>query len=141
MMTLALILLISSVAAFSENLLDPMEGTIRGKLGPRPNMVDPDAHGNIILNYVKGQDRFEVQVNVVKLNPNTQYQIHLVQKGNARQNLGTFWTDENGNGHFHGTSPSIQPIRWVNIRLFEGSWGLSSRGDRGGSLRQSPGRR
>lgn len=144
-MALGLILLISPVAAFGE-IADPKAGTIRAKLGPNIDAgVDVSAHGHVIINYTKGQTSFNVQVNVVKLSPETEYEVHLVGIDPTRQNLEpTFWTDRKRNGRLHVTVDSIiAPLVRVNIRLYGGTWRLTSDSDLapGGSLRQSPSKR
>jgi len=147
-MTLALILLISSVAAFSDTISDPTAGTIRAKLAPVgiPGYppVDPDAHGNVIINYVKGQDRFEIQANVVKLDPGAAYAVFVYLPHTTGQELGIFTTDQNGNGHLHVTwTGDIQSFDRVNIRTpVSGDTAvLTSLEAYGGSLRQSPSKR
>lgn len=136
---LALVLLISSVAAFSD-ITDPKAGTVRAKMAATAHAGDQTAHGQVVINYVKGQDKFVVQANVVKLSPETEYAVFLYP---ANQEIGTFTTDKKGNGRLHLTLPGTTVIGTfdrINIRIpgVGHSAELTSLTSYGGSLQQSP---
>ncbi len=142
---LAFILLMSSVAALGEVIPDATAGTVRAKLAPSKTWTgDSRARGNVVINYVKGQQVFEIQANVAKLTPNTDYTVYLHLGGSgAVLELGPFTTDQNGNGHYHVSySGTIGPFDRVNIRLpFTSNSGVLSSIAPGGSLQQSPSQR
>lgn len=136
---MALILLVSSVAAFSDTITNPKAGTVRAKMVATRHTTDPTAHGHVVINYVKGQDKFEIQANVVKLSPNTTYAVFLYP---ADQELETFKTDKKGNGRLHVTLPgttAIGKFDRINIRIpGTGHSAELSSILPGGSLQQSP---
>jgi hypothetical protein len=59
----------------------------------------PGAYGQAILNYAKGADKTEIQVNCWGLLPNTQYFVRLKLPSN--KDIGDFTTKKNGTGTFH----------------------------------------
>ena len=78
-----------------------LAGAVKVDLMPYPpaDPIDEDASGHAILNYAKGADRTEVQLNCKGLEPQTEYTVYLNEGGwNA---IGTFTTRKNGTGNFH----------------------------------------
>jgi len=78
-----------------------LAGAVKIELMPYPPAapIDEDASGQAILNYVKGADKTEVQVNCLGLEPQMEYTVYLDEGGwNA---IGTFTTRKNGSGNFH----------------------------------------
>ena len=61
--------------------------------------AEPDASGHAILNYAKGADKTEVQVNCWRLTPNTNYTVYL--KNGGFYAVGDFTTRKNGSGNLH----------------------------------------
>jgi len=69
---------------------------------PAAEPVDPDASGKAVLNWAKGKDKTEIQVNCWGLDPEAEYTVYIapVEAGPYTE-LGTFTTDESGEGSFH----------------------------------------
>ena len=64
--------------------------------------LEPDASGHAILNYAKGADKTEVQVNCWDLTPETEYTVYLSpDDGGSYYAIGTFTTDSSGEGNLH----------------------------------------
>ena len=65
--------------------------------------LDEDATGKAVLNWAKGKDKTEIQVNCWRLDPTTQYEVLIapVETG-PYTSIGTFTTDEAGEGCLHG---------------------------------------
>lgn len=70
---------------------------------PNQDPDEPDASGRAVLNYAKGKDKTEVQVNCWGLTPNTECWVWIDLGG--WQEIGTFTTDESGEGHLHAKLP------------------------------------
>jgi|GEM_PF-3262261 len=66
---------------------------------PADDPIEPDATGRAVLNYAKGKDKTEVQVNCWGLTPNSDYRLWLYLGGWKRVDV--FTTDEDGEGHLH----------------------------------------
>ncbi|UCE17173.1 MAG: hypothetical protein JSV84_09725 [Gemmatimonadota bacterium] len=64
------------------------------------NVLEPNAYGKAMLNYAKGADKTEVQVNCWDLVPNAMYTVYLNNSG-TWYSICTFTTDSNGEGHCH----------------------------------------
>ncbi len=89
-------------AAAVKVALKPFDPDGAGPLLP----VDNDASGHAILNWAKGANKTEIQVNCWDLDNNSGYQVFLGPlPGTA---LGTFTTDDNGTGHLHARLPGNQ---------------------------------
>ena len=69
-----------------------------------PTGVEPDASGRAVLNYAKGKDKTEFQVNCWGLTAETEYTVYL-KPGGTWKAIGTFTTDEYGEGHLHAKLP------------------------------------
>ena len=64
--------------------------------------IEPDASGRAVLNYAKGADKTEVQINCRGLMSETEYTVYLYDVENADfYSIGTFTTRKNGTGNFH----------------------------------------
>lgn len=74
---------------------------VKMELAPYPatSPIEPGASGHAILNYAKGADGTEIQVNCWGLTPDTTYTVYL--KPAAYLAIGTFTTKKNGSGNFH----------------------------------------
>ena len=64
-----------------------------------PGVAEPDASGQTILNYAKGKDKTEVQVNCWGLTPGTEYVVYA--KPGGWQAIGSFTARKNGSGNVH----------------------------------------
>ena len=82
--------------------------------------LEPDASGHAILNYAKGADKTEVQVNCWGLTPETEYTVYL-NDGVDYYAIGTFTTDSSGDGHLHakleGDASGDLPVAVNNTAL------------------------
>ena len=67
-------------------------------------VIEPNAYGQAMLNYAKGADKTEVQVNCWDLVSNTMYTVYLNNSG-VWHSICTFTTDANGEGHCHAKLP------------------------------------
>ena len=56
------------------------------------------ASGQAILNFAKGADATEIQINCWGLTPETEYTVYLKP---GFESIGTFTTMKNGSGNFH----------------------------------------
>jgi hypothetical protein len=65
--------------------------------------LEPFASGQAVLNYAKGADNTEVQVNCWDLTPGTEYTVYLRDGG--WYSIGTFVTRRNGSGNLHVRLP------------------------------------
>ena len=70
---------------------------------PVIGLAEPDASGHAILNYAKGADKTEVQVNCWGLMPDSEYTVYL--KAATWHPVGTFTTRKNGSGNLHAKLP------------------------------------
>ena len=70
------------------------------------NAIEPDASGRAVLNYAKGADKTEVQVNCWGLMPDEMYTVWLSPDGGTSYHpIGSFTTDEYGEGNLHAKLP------------------------------------
>ena len=80
---------------------------------------EPDASGHAILNYAKGADKTEVQVNCWGLTPETDYTVYL--NNGSWYSIGTFTTNGYGDGNLHvklaGDASGDQPVAVNNSEL------------------------
>jgi len=74
---------------------------------------EPNAYGQAILNYAKGADKTEIQVNCWGLKPNTEYFVWLETSG--WMNIGKFVTLKNGSGQFHYKAEGDVSLSQVTI--------------------------
>ena len=85
-------------------------GAVNVALSPTTNAPD-DARGRVILNYVKGADKTEIQVNCWGLDPEFSYTVWIqttipgLPTISGWSNLGTFEPNTKGNGHVHESVP------------------------------------
>jgi len=69
---------------------------------PATSPIEPDASGKVVLNYAKGADKTEVQVNCWGLIPEATYAVWLSPDGGTSYHqIGSFTTDEDGDGNLH----------------------------------------
>jgi hypothetical protein len=66
---------------------------------PVIGIAEPDASGHAILNYAKGADKTEVQVNCWGLSQEGEYTVYLKPSGWLK--IGTFTLRRNGSGNLH----------------------------------------
>ena len=66
---------------------------------PDADPTEPDASGHAVLNYAKGADKTEVQINCWDLTPGEEYTVYLNDGG--YYDIGTFTTRKNGSGNLH----------------------------------------
>jgi len=62
---------------------------------------EPDASGKAVLNYAKGADKTEIQVNCAGLTPGAEYTVWIGTVGGPWTNVGTFVARKNGTGNLH----------------------------------------
>jgi hypothetical protein len=73
--------------------------------GLAPADLESGAGGHAILNYAKGADKTEIQVNCRGLEPETVYTVLIYddsQEAGTYDFVGGFTTDKNGKGNWHG---------------------------------------
>lgn len=63
--------------------------------------LEPDASGKAVLNYAKGEDKTEIQVNCSGLTPGEEYTVWIGTVGGPWMNVGTFVARKNGTGNLH----------------------------------------
>jgi hypothetical protein len=68
---------------------------------PADDPAEPDASGRAVLNYAKGADKTEIQVNCWGLTPNSDYTLWISADGNTFVQVGAFTADEYGDGCVH----------------------------------------
>jgi hypothetical protein len=71
---------------------------------PSADPMEPDATGRAVLNYVKGADKTEVQVNCWGLMADKEYTVLLMVPAGFHP-IGSFTTDDEGEGHLHAKLP------------------------------------
>ena len=77
-----------------------------------PDAAPDDARGRAILNYAKGADKTEIQVNCWGLDPDYNYTAWINVTGlgcpeiGGWSNIGTFSVNTKGNGHVHASVPT-----------------------------------
>lgn len=81
-----------------------------------PLTINPAADGMAILNYVPGSDKTIVQV-IVSDFTGAPLQRCIVRLDPDVGDLGTFLTDSQGNGHFHGEIAGNQSAS--NVELYQ----------------------
>jgi len=69
---------------------------------PAGSPIEPGASGQAVLNYAKGADKTEVQVNCKGLKPDSDYVVYL-KTGGTFDLIGKFITNSKGNGHLHAS--------------------------------------
>jgi len=67
---------------------------------PAAAPLEPDASGQAILNYAKGEDKTEIQVNCSGLTPGAEYTVYI-GGGSTWEDIGTFIARKNGTGNLH----------------------------------------
>ena len=84
-----------------------LAAAVKVDLLPLPGSVapEPDASGHAVLNYAKGADKTEVQVNCWDLTSETEYTVYLCAPGPEWYEIGSFTTRKNGNGNLHVRLP------------------------------------
>ena len=65
---------------------------------PGADPLEPDAAGQAVLNYAKGADKTEIQVNCSGLTPGEGYTVYI---GSPWEVIGTFVARNNGTGNLH----------------------------------------
>ena len=65
---------------------------------PAAAPLEPDASGKAMLNYAKGADKTEIQVNCSGLTPGEEYTVYI---GSPWEVIGTFVARNNGTGNLH----------------------------------------
>ena len=87
---------------------------------PGNDPTEPDASGHAILNYAKGADKTEVQVNCKGLSQEGEYTVYLKPSGWLA--IGTFTLRKNGTGNLHvsleGDLSGAMPVA-VNYGLYD----------------------
>lgn len=68
---------------------------------PGADPLEPDASGQAVLNYAKGADKTEIQVNCSGLTPGEEYTVWIGTVGGPWTNVGTFTAKKNGTGNLH----------------------------------------
>jgi len=123
-------------------IVDPKDGPVIAHLVPVVGSGCPeDAQGVAVFNYRPGTDSFEVQLNAIGLEPNTQYELYVAIHGvELVATLGTFSTDRMGHGVLHVWVDDIGEFNVVNVGFpgVSGSRQLTSWGEDGGRLIQTP---
>ena len=66
---------------------------------PTAGPIEPGAFGKAVLNYAKGADETQIQINCWGLLAETTYKVYLKPAG--WELIGTFTTRRNGTGNFH----------------------------------------
>ena len=69
---------------------------------------EPDASGQAVLNYAKGADKTEIQVNCAGLTPGAEYTVYI---GTPWEVIGTFVARKNGTGNLHARPDGDQSGR------------------------------
>ena len=85
-----------------------------------------EARGRVVLNYAKGADKTEIQVNCWGLDPEQNYTVWIHTTGlglpvwGGWSNLGTFEPNIKGNGHVHASVPG--DVSGIEVRVnFKGT--------------------
>jgi len=75
---------------------------------PGAEPIEPDASGQAVLNYAKGADKTEIQVNCRGLTPGEEYTVYI---GSPWEVIGTFIARKNGSGNLHARPDGDQSGR------------------------------
>ena len=75
---------------------------------PGADPLEPDAAGQAVLNYAKGADKTEIQVNCSGLTPGEEYTVYI---GSPWEVIGTFIARKNGSGNLHARPDGDQSGR------------------------------
>jgi len=75
---------------------------------PAADPLEPDAAGKAVLNYAKGADKTEIQVNCSGLTPGEEYTVYI---GSPWEVIGTFVARKNGTGNLHARPDGDQSGR------------------------------
>ena len=75
---------------------------------PAAAPLEPDASGQAVLNYAKGADKTEIQVNCAGLTPGEGYTVYI---GSPWEVIGTFVARKNGSGNLHARPDGDQSGR------------------------------
>jgi len=75
---------------------------------PAADPLEPDASGKAVLNYAKGADKTEIQVNCAGLTPGAEYTVYI---GSPWEVIGTFVARKNGTGNLHARPDGDQSGR------------------------------
>ena len=97
------LLCLAAVIAFGTGIA--MAKAVKVALSPFPAVapIEPDASGKVILNYAKGADKTEIQINCKGLTPASDYTVYLNAGGFYA--IGTFTTDAAGDAPLHVRLP------------------------------------
>ena len=94
------------------------------KVELRPCGSEPDASGQAVLNYAKGANKTEIQVNCWGLTPEADYIVYV-----AEEAIGTFTTGRNGSGNVHvSLDGDLSGLRPIDVGNLLGQTVLSSDG-------------
>jgi len=74
---------------------------VRMDLAPTGSPNDPGASGNAVLNFAKGAEVTQFQVNCRGLTPGCEYGAFVFKSVGIYTLVGTFKVRENGTGNFH----------------------------------------
>lgn len=144
---LALLVLVLCAAPFTvsadSHIITPQDGTVIADLAPT-DAACSDAWGRAIINYQKGNDTFQIQLNVKGLEPDMEYSLFFMALGQSERAEFPFMTDARGNGRLHLqiTADELVNFDRVNVREYKtenSAWLSTTRP--GGNLRQVPSQR
>ncbi len=76
---------------------------VKVALTPSTDSPEKGATGQAVLNYTKGADKTEIQLNCLGLTPGAVYGVFLTEEGQTDVNLLTFVADGKGTGALHAS--------------------------------------